>query len=166
VLFTVFGDGTTADLGEVLREVQAGYNLVVDTFEFLERELPEHITVFYYDTEETCEQGTSIIPVASAHRTIWHISSQDNIVDKFVVTLPSFVVKKETASNLLRRGLSAVVTIDRDELMYGIGVIRDLWLATARIGGGASLDTAIKNILNTSRTEIEQSLVDSVLNCE
>ncbi len=206
--FTVLGDGTSSDLNEVLREVQAGYNLVVNTFGFLESELPDHVIVFYYDTEEAREQGTSIIPVVSTHRTMWHISSQDDIVDQFVVTLPSFVVKKETASNLLRRGLSAVVTIDRDELIrrgceilhsgewtplwklgfgglpdrlfetqtglmiqyiidtYGIGVIRDLWLATARIGGGASLDTAIKNILNTSRTEIEQSLVDSVLNCE
>ncbi len=206
--FAVLGDGTSAELDAMLREVQAGYKLVIDTFGFLESELPEHITVFYYDTEEAREQGTSIIPVVSTHRTIWHISSQDDIVDRFVVTLPSFVVKKETASNLLRRGLSAIVTIDRDELIkrgceilhagewtplwrvgfgglpdhlfeiqtglmiqyivdtYGVGVIRDLWLATARIGGGVSLDTAIKNILNTSRTEIEQSLIDSVLNCE
>lgn len=206
--FTVFGDGTNTDLDEVLREVQGAYNLVVDTLEFLEGELPESITVFYYDTEEAREQGVSIIPVVGTHRTLWHISSQDNIVDRFVVTLPSFVVKKETASNLLRRGLSAVVTIDRDELInrgceilhsgewtplwrvgfgglsdrlfetqtglmiqyivdtYGVDVIRDLWLATARIGGGVSLDTAIKNILSTSRTEIEKILIDSVLHCE
>jgi hypothetical protein len=49
---------------------------------------------------------------------------------------------------------------------YGIDVIRDLWVATARIGGGVSLDTAIKNSLESSRSEIEGVLVDSVLVCE
>ena len=206
--FTILGSGTNAALSETLQEVQASYNLVASTFNFHESELPEHITVFYYDTEAAREIGSAIIPVVSTHRALWHISSQDNIVEEFIITLPSFVVKKETASNLLRRGLTAIVLIDRDEMtrrgcemlqagewtplwklgfgglpdhlfeiqtglmmryivdMYGVDVIRALWLATARIGGGMSLDSAFQNILNISRTEIEKSLVDSVLNCE
>ena len=206
--FTVLGNGTKATLGEVLQQVQAAYEWVAEAFEFHESELPSHITVFYYETDEDREQGQLMLPVVSTHRTMWHISSQDNIVEAFVVTLPAFVVKKETVSNLLRSGLTAVLTIDREELVergceslhagewiplwrvgfggvpnrilevqtglmiqfvidtYGVEVIRDLWLATARIGGGLSLDTAFRNILDTSRTEIETELIESVLNCE
>lgn len=207
-LFTVLGNKTEATLDEVLQHVQAAYEGVAEALEFHKSVLPSHITVFYYETDEDREQGTLIIPVIGIHRTMWHISSQDNIVEAFVVTLPAFVVKKETASNLLRSGLVAVLTIDRQELLergceslqagewiplwrvgfgglpnrilevqtglmiqfvidtYGVGVIRDLWLATARIGGGLSLDTAFVNILDTSRTEIETELVESVLSCE
>jgi len=205
---TVFGNGTNASLEQRFVEVQEAYDLAATAFGFGESELPEHVTVFYYDSDEVRDAGESIIPTASVHKTIWHISSQDNIVEEFVVTLPSFVTKKSTASRLLRRGLSAIVLIDRNELIlrgceklqtgeweplwrlgfggipdqlfetqtglmiqyivdtYGIGVVRDLWVATARIGGGVSLDTAIKSVLGTSRTEIEKILVDSVLNCE
>jgi len=206
--FTILGDATEEDLSEVLQQVQASYEWVVEAFDFHESELPSHITVFYYGTDEDREQGRLMIPVVSTHGTMWHISSQDNIVEAFVVTLPEFVVKKKTASNLLRRGLTAVLTIDREELVergceslhagewiplwrvgfggvpnrilevqtglmiqfvidtYGVEVIRDLWLATARIGGGLSLDTAFANILNTSRNEIETELIESVLRCE
>jgi len=205
---TVFGDGTSEVIADLLQKVTAVYRFTADALGFAESELPEHITVFYYDSDETRELGAAILPSASIHRTIWHISVQDNIVEEFAETLPSFITKKNTASNILRRGLSAVVTTDRDELVlrgcemlgsgewtplwrigfgglsdrlfetqtglmigyivdtYGVDVIRDLWVATARIGGGVSLDTAIKNVLGTSRTEIEKILVDSVLICE
>jgi len=206
--FTILGNGRKVALSEVLQQVQAAYAYVADAFEFHESELPSHITVFYYETDEDREQGQLMIPVVNTHRTMWHISSQTNIVEAFVVTLPAFVVKKETASNLLRRGLTAVLTIDREELVrrgcenlhagewtplwrvgfggvpnrilevqtglmiqlvldtYGVEVIRDLWLATSRIGGGLSLDTALADILNTSRNEIEKELIESALNCE
>ena len=206
--FTVLGVGAQEKLLEVLQQVQVAYEWVAEAFKFHESELPSHITVFYYGTDEDREQGRLMLPVVSTNRTMWHISSQDNIVEAFVVTLPAFVVKKETASNLLRRGLVAGFTIDREELVergceslqagewtplwrvgfggvpgrilevqtglmiqfvidtYGVEVIRDLWLATARIGGGLSLDTAFVNILNTSRNEIETKLIESVLHCE
>lgn len=205
---TVLGNGTSVRLDELLQEVRVAYDFAGHFLGFIEDELPEHISVFYYDSDEASEIGETVLPVVSTHRTIWNISSQDNIVEEFVVTLPSFVTKKKTASNLLYRGLGAIATIDRDELVsrgcemiqtgewtplwrvgfggvpdrlfetqtglmigyivdtYGVDVIRDLWVATARIGSGVSLDTAIKNILETSRTEIEKILVDSVLICE
>ncbi|MCK5827199.1 hypothetical protein KAH43_01640, partial [Candidatus Bipolaricaulota bacterium] len=205
---TVFGSESDAVLEERLDEVRWAYRTAVDTLEFSESDLPEHITVFYYESEADCKLGATIIPVSNAHRTVWHIGAQDNMVEEFVVTLPSFVTKKETASNLLHTGLSAIVTINRDELIsrgcdmvrsgewipfwrvgfgglpdqlfevqtglmilyivetYGMGVIPDLWVATARIGGGVSLDTAIHNVLGISRTDIEQEVLDSVLICE
>lgn len=205
---TVLGNGSPSSLEERLNEVAAAYQTAIETLGFRESELPEHVSVFYYESEAAREQGDTIIPATDTHRTIWHISTEENIVEIFVTTLPSFVTKKSTASNLLRRGLSAVVTIDRDELIsrgcemvqagewtplwrvgfgglpdqlfevqtglmillivetYGMDVIRDLWVATARIGGGASLDTAIREIVGVSRTEIEEELLNSVLICE
>ena len=206
--FTILGNGTATALDEILQQVQAAYKLVCETLEFHESELPEHITVFYYETDEDREQGQLMVPVVNTNRTLWHISSYDNIVEVFVDTLPAFVVKKEAASNLLRRGLRAVLAIDRADLpergceilhegdwiplwrvgfggvpdrileiqtglmiqlvidTYGVEVIRELWHATARAGGGLSLDTALANILGTSWTEIENELFESVLDCE
>jgi len=205
---TVLGYGTSESLDELLQKVRTAYDFAGNFLGFTEDELPEHISVFYYDSDEAAAIGDTVLPVVSIHRTIWNISSQDNMVEEFTVTLPSFVTKKKTASNLLTRGLRAIVTIDRNELVargcemlqsgewtplwrvgfggvpdrlfetqtglmigfivdtYGIDVIRDLWVATARIGGGVSLDTAIKNSLESSRSEIEGVLVDSVLVCE
>ncbi|MFC2079406.1 hypothetical protein ACFLSZ_05465 [Candidatus Bipolaricaulota bacterium] len=207
-MFTIIGDGTSGTLSAVLEQVHSAYEMVADALGFRESELPEHITVFFYKSDDEREEGVLIIPVISTHRTLWHISSEDNVVEEFARTLPSFVVKKQTVSNILRRGLSAVLTVDRDELnrrgceifhsgewtplwrvgfgglpdrlfevqtglmlqyivdTYGVGVIRDLWVATARIGGGFSLDTALKNILDISRTDIEKTLLDTVLSCE
>ncbi|MCK5828304.1 hypothetical protein KAH43_07265, partial [Candidatus Bipolaricaulota bacterium] len=206
--FTIFGNGSRAALEERLYQTRLAYQRATDALGFSESQLPEHITVFYYDSEEASERGTTIIPAVDIHQTIWHVSSQDNLIEEFVMTLPSFVTKKTTVSNILRRGLSAVVTIDRSELVsqgcellrlgewtpfwrvgfgglpdqlfevqtglmilyivetYGMGVIPDLWVATARIGGGVSLDTAIHNVLGISRTDIEQEVLDSVLICE
>jgi len=206
--FTLLGNGTTTALGEILEQVQAAYKLVSETLGFHESELPTHITVFYYKTDDDCEQGQLMLPAVDAHRALWHISSRDNIVEAFATTLPTFVVKKETASNLLRGGLTAVLTVDRRDMLergceilqagdwiplwrvgfggvperileiqtglmiqlvidtYGLEVIRKLWLATARIGGGLSLDTALANILDTSWTEIEKELIEWVLDCE
>ena len=149
-----------------------------------------------------------MLPVITVHRRLWHVSAHDDLLREFVGTLPSFVVKKDTASNLLRRGLTAAMGIDRQTLIdqgceivreaqwtsltriglggvpdrlldvqtglmvryivdtYGADVIRDLWAATARIGGGVSLDTALKDALNTSRSEIEAILLESILVCE
>jgi len=207
-MFTIMGQDTTAALREVLQVVETAYGLVSDTLGFQQSELPDHVIVFYYETDSGREEGTNIVPVVSTHRTLWHLSSQDNIVEEFISTLPTFVVRKETSSNLLRRGLTAALTIDREELIergcellragewpplwkagfggepiqvlevqaglmmaymldtYGADVIRALWLATARMGGGVSLDTALGNVLDTSRTEIERELIDSVLDCE
>lgn len=191
-----------------LDEVESAYHTAVDALELSESDLPRHITVFYYESEAARERGAATIPVSDVNRTVWHMGPQDNMVETFVITLLSFVTKKETASNLLQTGLGASVTTDKDELIsrgcdmvhagewtplwrvgfgglpdqlfevqtglmisfisdtYGMGVIPDLWVATARIGGGVSLDTAIRDVLGTSRTDIEQALLDSVLICE
>jgi hypothetical protein len=205
---TVLGNGSRVALEEQLHEVQTAYQTATKALGFTEDELPEHVTVFYYESLAARELGATIIPSSSIHQTIWHISMQDNLVETFVVTLPSFVTKRSTASNLLRRGLSAVVTRTRNDLIsagcelirsgewtplwrlgfggipndllevqtglmilyivetYGMDVIPALWVATARIGGGVSLDTAIRDVLGTSRTEIEKTLLNSALMCE
>ena len=49
---------------------------------------------------------------------------------------------------------------------YGEGMLRALWKATAQLGGGASLDKALEEVVGTSKQEIERQLLDSVLVCD
>ncbi|MBU1049291.1 hypothetical protein KKG90_04620 [Candidatus Bipolaricaulota bacterium] len=205
---TVFSRGTKAELDARLQEVKAAYVRAATFFGFSESELPEHASVFYYGSASTRDTGEAILPAADIHKAIWHFCPEDNMVVEFAGSMPSFVTMKSSASTLLRRGLTAVLTVDRDELIsrgcemlrlaewtplwrigfggmpdrpfetetglmigyildtFGSDVVRGLWIATARIGGGVSLDTAIQSALGTSRTEIERTLVDSVLICD
>jgi hypothetical protein len=205
---TVLVSGSDVPVDEWLDRARTSYASAVRALGFREDELPEHITVFIYGTDDERDGGRQMLPVINIHRTMWHVSAHDDLLGEFVGTLPSFVVKKDTASNLLRRGLTAALCIDRQTLIdqgcemvreaqwtslariglggvpdrlldvqtglmvwyvmdtYGVEAIRGLWAATARIGGGVSLDTALKNALNTSRSEIEAILLESILVCE
>jgi hypothetical protein len=205
---TVLVSGSDVPVDEWLDRARTSYASAVRALGFREDELPEHITVFIYGTDDERDGGRQMLPAIDIHRTLWHVSVQDDLLREFVGTLPSFVVKKDTASNLLRRGLTAALCIDRQTLIdqgcemvreaqwtslariglggvpdrlldvqtglmvwyvmdtYGVEAIRGLWAATARIGGGVSLDTALKNALNTSRSEIEAILLESILVCE
>lgn len=49
---------------------------------------------------------------------------------------------------------------------YGLAVVRELWHATARLGGGMSFDSALLEFAGTSRRDIEQALLNSVLVCD
>ena len=49
---------------------------------------------------------------------------------------------------------------------HGLELIRDLWYATARLGGGMSIDSAILEYADTTRREIEEQLLNSVLVCD
>jgi hypothetical protein len=49
---------------------------------------------------------------------------------------------------------------------YGLDMIEDLWRATARLGGGMSLDSAMLELAGTSKREIEQALLNTVLVCD
>ncbi len=202
---TVFSRGTEAEIQNRFDRIDAAYKRVAAFFAFAANELPEHLAIFYYNSPAERETGGVILPAEAIHKTIWHFCDQDDLAIEFAESLPSFVTKKSSASTLLRRGLSAVLTVDREELIsrgcdllqagqwtplwrigfggmpdhefetqtglmigyildtFDVDVVRDLWVATARIGGGVSLDTAIQSTLGISRTQIERTLVDSVL---
>lgn len=49
---------------------------------------------------------------------------------------------------------------------YGQQIIRQLWRATARLGGGMSLDRALLELTGTSKRDIERTLLSSVLDCD
>jgi len=49
---------------------------------------------------------------------------------------------------------------------YGLEIIPGLWRATARLGGGMSLDSAMLELAGTSRRDIERGLLNSVLVCD
>ncbi len=206
--YSVLSSGSEASRMDILDKVRSAYERVVAELALDGYVLPSHVTVIYYDDEASRELGKTAVPIDDTHRTLWHVATGDDLVATFAVTLPSYVVKKVTASNLLRTGLIAALTIDRDELIrrgceillagdwtplwrvgfggipeeilqtqtglmmmyvletYTAKVIPLLWTATARIGGGKSLDSAFNDVLDTSRTGIESELVESVLNCE
>ncbi len=48
----------------------------------------------------------------------------------------------------------------------GFELIHALWRETARLGGAMSLDSALSELADTSKREIEQSLLNSVLVCD
>jgi len=48
----------------------------------------------------------------------------------------------------------------------GLEVVPELWRATARLGGGHSLDSALLEYAGTSRREIEEELLNTVLVCD
>ena len=50
--------------------------------------------------------------------------------------------------------------------LHGQELIRELWHATARLGGGMSFDSALLEFAGTSRRDIEQVLLNSVLVCD
>lgn len=206
--YSVLSSGDEVSRTRILDDVKSAYERVVDELALDGYELPSHITIVYYPDEESQELGSTAVPIDDTQRTLWHVASGDDLMATFAVTLPSYVVKKVTASNLLKTGLIAAVTIDREELLrrgceilqsgdwtplwrvgfgglpeeifqtqtglmmmyvletYGAEVIPPLWKATARIGGGQSLDSAFNDVLDTSRTRIESELVETVLDCE
>jgi hypothetical protein len=49
---------------------------------------------------------------------------------------------------------------------HGLELIPDLWYATARLGRGMSIDSAILEYAGTTRREIEEQLLNSVLVCD
>jgi hypothetical protein len=69
-----------------------------------------------------------------------------------------------TSDRILNTETGLMIQYVLDE--YGPGVIRDLWMATAKMGGGQSLETAFHSVLDVTRTDIEQAIVNTVLNCE
>lgn len=50
--------------------------------------------------------------------------------------------------------------------VHGQELIRELWHATARLSGGMSFDSALLEFAGTSRRDIEQALLNSVLVCD
>jgi hypothetical protein len=50
--------------------------------------------------------------------------------------------------------------------LYGWDIVSELWRATARLGGGMSLDAALLECTGMSRREIQTALVGSVLDCD
>jgi len=206
--YTILSAGAESTRLALLDDVRSAYTYVVDEFDLNPETLPAQITVIYYTDEASRDLGRRALPIEDIHRTMWHVTAQDDLVAAFAVTLPSYVVRKVTASNLLQAGLVAVLTLERDELIqrgcelllagewtplwrvgfgglpeetfktqaglmmmrvletYGAGVIPSLWVATARDGGARSLDSALNELLDTSRTQIESELVETVLDCE
>ena len=102
-------------------------------------------TVVTLDPEALLEQGCEIL-TSGDWTPLWQLGFGG---------VPSYLLR--TQSGLIVKYLFDV---------HGQELIRELWHATARMGGGMSFDSALLEFAGTSRRDIEQALLDSVLVCD
>jgi hypothetical protein len=205
---SVFSGRSDEELRRLLGEVREAREHVVAGLGLSADELPQWMTVFLYEDVEARQAGQSVTPDAGMHQTAWHVVAGEDIAWILASTLPAYAYRISTASNLLRIGLAAAVTVEFEELVeqgcqiledgdwtpswqlgfggvpshlfrtqsglivgylfdvHGRELIRELWHATARLGGGMSFDSAILELTGTSRRDIEEALLNSVLVCD
>jgi len=204
---SVFGDRSEEELRRLLAEVQEARARIAAGLAFSEGELPQRMTVFFYENAETRQAGQGVTPADSKHQTAWHVVVGEDLGWTLASTLPAYAYRVNTASNLLRTGLATAVTVGLEDLaeqgcriltegawtplwqlgfggvipeqfrvqtglivrhlidVHGLEIVPQLWHATAR-GGGMSFDSAILELAGTSRRDIEQELLNSVLVCD
>ena len=204
---TVFGDRTEEELSRLLVDVLEARARVAAELAFSEDELPQRITVFFYENAEARQAGQGVTPADSMHQTAWHVVVGEDVGWTLASTLPAYAYRVNTASNLLRTGLATVATVGSEDLVargcrivsdgdwtplwqlgfggvtsdhfriqtglmvrhlidvHGLEIVRQLWHATAR-GGGMSFDSAILELAETTRRDIERELLNSVLVCD
>ncbi len=205
---SVFGERSDKELTRLLGEVGKACEDVAAGLGFSTDELPQRMTVFFYEDAEARQAGQSVTPDASMHQTAWHVVVGEDIGWILAFTLPAYAYRISAASNLLRTGLATAVAVEFEDLVeqgcqiltagdwtplwqlgfggvpshlfriqsglivrylfdvHGQELIRELWHATARLGGGMSFDSALLEFAGTSRRDIEQALLDSVLVCD
>jgi hypothetical protein len=205
---SVFGERSDEELTRLLGEVREARDSVAAVLGFSAGELPPRITVFFYENAEARQTGRSVTPDSGMHQTAWHVVIGEDIGWSLASTLPAYVYRISTASNLLRTGLATAVAVEFEDLVeqgrqiledgdwtplwqlgfggvpshlfrtqtglmvrylfdvHGQELIRELWHATARLGGGMSFDSAILELAGTSIRDIEQALLNSVLVCD
>jgi hypothetical protein len=102
-------------------------------------------TAVAVEFEELAEQGCQIL-AAGDWTSLWQLGFGG---------VPSHLFRTES-------GLIVRYLFD----LHGQELIRELWHATARLGGGMSFDSALLEFAGTSRRDIEQALLNSVLVCD
>jgi hypothetical protein len=205
---SVFGGRSAEELTRLLTEVREAREQIAAGLGLTSNQLPQRMTVFFYEDAEACQTGRSLTPDVETHQAAWHAAAGDDIDWILARTLPAYAFRASTASNLLRTGLATALTFDRETLIaegceilevgnwtplwqlgfgglpqdrfrvqtglmirqvmdaHGPGVLRELWRATARLGGAMSFDSALLEYAGTSRREIEQTLLNSLLVCD
>ncbi len=204
----VYGMETETQLAQRAANVHGARDLVRDRLGLSANELPQVMTVFFYNDAEAAQTGRVVTPNDDAQRTAWHVTTEADLVGVFAETLPAYAYGLETSSSLLRTGLAAALTTPFEELVergcrllesgewtplwqlgfggedpelleiemglaiglaldrHGPEVIRALWAATARLGGGMSLASALEATVGTSWHGVEEELQNSVLVCD
>jgi hypothetical protein len=205
---TVLGDLSETDANALAEEVRAASRAVSDSLALPPEQIPARMTVFCYETDAARQVGEGVTPDESSRCTAWHVVEGEDIAWALASSLPAYAYGIATASNLLRTGIAAIISVPRSELRavgceilldgewtplwqlgfggvtpnlfrtqsglmmdyvidtYGLDVVSDLWYATARLGGGRSLDSAMLETIGTTRREIEGELLNAVLVCD
>jgi len=131
------------DVGWILASTLPAYGYRISTSSNLLRTgLATAVTVEFGDL---VEQGCELL-VAGEWTPLWQLGFG---------AVPEAPFRTET-------GLMIGYLVD----IHGEGLVRELWRATARLGGGMSIDSAILEFAGTSRREIEGALLNSVLVCD
>jgi len=113
---SVFGDRTEVELSRLLAEVEEARERVATELAFSEDELPQRMTVFFYEDAETRRAGQGVTPADSMHQTAWHVVVGEDVGWTLASTLPAYAYRVSTASNLLRTGLATAVTVGSEDL--------------------------------------------------
>ncbi len=135
---SVFGDRSEEELSRLHAEVQEACEHVAAELAFSEDGLPRRMTVFFYEDAETRQAGRSVTPDVSMHQTAWHVVVGEDIGRTLASTLPAYVYRVSTASNLLRTGLATAVTVGAEDLTErGCRILNDGdWTPLWQLGFG------------------------------
>jgi len=205
---TILVASSDTDISSVLEEVRAASAEIASKLELEARRLPAQMTVFCYDDAEARRAGQGVTPNESSRQTAWHVVEGEDVAWVLASSLPAYAYGIASASNLLRTGIAAAITVPRADLMtagceilvdgnwpplwqlgfggvpprlfqtqsglmvlhlidtHGLETIEEMWHATARLGGGRSFDSALLEFAGTSRREVEQELLNTVLVCD
>ncbi len=114
---SVFGDRSEEELSRLLADVQEARERVATKLAFSEDDLPRRMTVFFYEDAEARQAGQGVTPADSVHQTAWHVVVGEDVGWTLASTLPAYVYRVSTASNLLRTGLATAVTVGLEDLV-------------------------------------------------
>jgi hypothetical protein len=138
---TVFGDLSEEELSRLLAGVREARERVATGLALSEDDLPQRITVFFYENAETRQAGQGVTPADSMNQTAWHVVVGEDVGWALASTLPAYAYRVGTASNLLRTGLATAVTVGWEDLVaQGCRILTEgAWTPLWQLGfGGVS----------------------------
>jgi len=113
----VFGARSEEEFSRVLNEVRIVRTRIADGLALDDEQLPETMTIFFYEDPDAREIGEEITSDLGTSQTAWHVVSGEDLGWVFATTLPTYAYRIMSASNLLRVGVAAALTYETADLV-------------------------------------------------